>query len=182
MLKSLTLSMSLALALGFTGVAFAGHGGCDTCGLASPQGSPQASAQGYTETCDTCTTKKKHCFSLPKFSMPACLKPKPKVYTYEWVLKKKKVHGHAAAACDTCGTAVTPSAQYSSPQAHAAPQSWAAPQTASVMPTYEMKPPVPTGDTAPPAPAAPATIPPAPPAPAPSAAQGSLLFLAPTGN
>ena len=129
MSKSLTLSMSLALALGFSGVSFAGHhgtAGCDTCGLASPQGtvaSPQASPQGVTETCDTCTTKKKHSF---KFSMPACLKPKPKMYTYEWVLKKKRVHGHAAeAGCDTCGTAVTPSAQYSSPQAMAAPQAYA---------------------------------------------------------
>jgi hypothetical protein len=180
MLKTLTLSMSLVLALGFAGVAFAGQG-CDTCGMASPQGSPQASAQGYTETCDTCTTKKKHCFTMPKFSMPACLKPKPKVYTYEWVLKKKKVHGHAAASCDTCGTTgttVTPSAQYSSPQAMAAPQSWAAPQTASL--PSEMKPAAPSGDIAPPAPAAPSSVPPAPPVP--SAAQGSLLFLAPTGN
>ena len=182
MSKSLTLSMSLALALGFSGVSFAGHktAGCDTCGLASPQGtvvSPQSSPQGYTETCDTCTTKKKHSF---KFSMPACLKPKPKMYTYEWVLKKKKVHGHGAAACDTCGTAVTPSAQYSSPQAtYAAPQAYGAPQTASLVPTTtEMKAPAaPTGDMVPPAPTAPAPAPPAP-----SAAQGSLLFLAPTGN
>ena len=59
MSKSLTLSMSLAIALGFSGVSFAGHhgsAGCETCGLASPQGyaSPQASPQGYTETCGTC--------------------------------------------------------------------------------------------------------------------------------
>ena len=171
MSKSLTLSMSLALALGFSGVSFAGHGtaGCDTCGMASPQG-VVASPQGVTETCDTCTTKKKHSF---KFSMPACLKPKPKVYTYEWVLKKKRVHGHhTEAACDTCGTTVTPSAQYSSPQT-----AYSAPQTASLMPTSEMKP-APTGDSVPPAPAAPA--PPAPPAP--TGAQSSLLFLSPAGN
>ena len=105
MSKSLTLSMSLALALGFSGVSFAGHGtaGCDTCGLASPQG-VAASPQGYTETCDTCTVKKTHCFSLPKLSWPSCLTPKPKMYTYEWVLKKKRVWGHSAPACDTCGT------------------------------------------------------------------------------
>jgi hypothetical protein len=179
MLKSLTLSMTLAIALGFAGVSYAGHG-CDTCGMASPQGtvaSPQASAQGYTETCDTCTTKKHH-FSLPKLSIPACLKPKPKTYTYEWVLKKKKVH--AAPSCDTCGTTVTPSAQYSSPQAMAAPQTYGAPQAVSMLPTSEMKAPVPTGDSVAPAPAAPSAVPPAPPVP--SAAQGSLLFLAPTGN
>ncbi len=76
MSKSLTLSMSLALALGFTGVSFAGHGtaGCDTCGLASPQG-VAASPQGSYETCDTCTTKKHH-FSMPKLSLPSCLKHK----------------------------------------------------------------------------------------------------------
>ena len=47
MSKSLTLSMILALALGFSGVSLAGHGsaGCDTCGLASPQGAV-ASPQG----------------------------------------------------------------------------------------------------------------------------------------
>jgi len=174
MSKSLTLSMSLALALGFSGVSFAGHGDCATCGLASPQG-VAASPQGGYETCGTCGPAKKH-WSMPKFSMPACLKPKPKMYTYEWVLKKKKVHGHAAASCDTCGTAVTPSGQYSSPQStYAAPQAYGAPQ---VMPTSEMKPAMPAGDSVPPAPAMPAP----PPPPAPSAAQGSLLFLAPTGN
>ena len=189
MSKSLTLSMSLALALGFSGVSFAGHGGCATCGLASPQGTV-ASPQGVVETCDTCTVKKKHGFKMPSFSMPACLKPKPKVYTYEWVLKKKRVHGHAAeASCDTCGTAVTPSGQYSSPQAtysapaaYGAPQAYGASQTASLLPTSEMKPamPAPAGDAVPPAPAAPSTAPPAPPAP--TGAQSSLLFLSPAGN
>ena len=187
MSKSLTLSMSLALALGFTGVSFAGHGtaGCDTCGMASPQG-VVASPQGVAETCDTCTTKKKHSF---KFSMPACLKPKPKVYTYEWVLKKKRVHGHhAEAACDTCGTAVTPSGQYSSPQgayaapqaAYSAPQAYGASQSASLLPTSEMKPatPAPAGDAVPPAPPAPPSVAP----PAPTGAQSSLLFLSPAGN
>jgi hypothetical protein len=191
MSKSLTLSMSLALALGFSGVSFAGHktAGCDTCGLASPQGtvvSPQSSPQGVVESCDTCAPAKKKCSF--KLSMPACLKPKPKMYTYEWVLKKKKVHGHAAPACDTCGTAVTPSGQYSSPQAtYAAPQAWGAPQaygasqSPSVLPTSEMKPPA--GDSVPAAPAAPAAPAPAAPAPpAPGGAQSSQLFLAPAGN
>jgi len=200
MSKSLTLSMSLALALGFTGVSFAGHGDCATCGIASPQGgyaAPLASGQGYETAggCDTCAPAKKHHFKL---GMPSCLKPKPKTYTYEWVLKKKKVHGHKAeAACDTCGTAVTPSAQYGSPQGgYAAPQAYAAPQggyaapqaygasqTASLLPTSEMKAPVPTGDSVPAAPAAPAPEAPKPPTPSPTTgAQSSLLFLAPAGN
>ena len=194
MSKSLTLSMSLVVALGFTGVVKAGHNsGCSTCGLASPQGvvaSPQASAQGYAETCDTCApAKKKHDF------MKKCFTHKPKMYTYEWVLKKKKVHGHKGSACDTCGTAtesyVTPSAQYASPQgtyaapqaSYAAPQAYGAAQAGSVYPTSEMKAPEPVGDAVPPAPSAPAPAAPAAPAPpAPAGAQSSLLFLSPTGN
>ena len=54
MLKPLTLSLSLAVALGFCSVSMAGIGdGCSTCGLASPQGGPMASAQGPVATCDT---------------------------------------------------------------------------------------------------------------------------------
>ncbi len=207
MLKYLTLSMTLVAALGFAGVVNAagmfGHGsaGCSTCGLASPQGmiaAPQASPQGsYAESCDTCApAKKKHDF------LKKCFAHKPKMYTYEWVLKKKKVHG--GKGCDTCGSGsgtesyVTPSGQYASPQgAYAAPQaSYAAPQAYSaaqaygvapaygaaqagmVNPTSEMKAPEPAGDAVPPAPAAPA----APAPPAPTGAQSSLLFLSPTGN
>ncbi len=178
MLKSLTLS--LALALGFAGVSKAGHGGggCDTCGLASPQGvvaSPQASAQ--VETCGTCAPAKKKCCLADLF------KHKPKMYTYEWVLKKKRVH-HAKAA-ESCGTpAAYPTSYaspqgYSSPQAYSAPQSYAAPQAygapqASAYPTSATVPapsaPASTGDEVPPAP------------PVPSGTQSSLLFLAPAGN
>lgn len=191
MSKSLTLSMSLALALGFSGVVKAGGhfgGGCATCGLASPQGvtaAPQASAQGYvTETggCDTCApAKKKHNFL-------ACLKPKPKMYTYEWVLKKKKVHGHKAEACDTCGTEsyVTPSAQgYASPQGatYAAPQATYGSGQASVYPTSDVRAAEPAGDAVPPAPSAPAPSAPAAPAPpAPAATSAGLLFLNGAGN
>ena len=51
MLKPLTLSLSLAVALGLCSVSQAGlHvGGCTTCGLASPQGvvaSPQSTSYG----------------------------------------------------------------------------------------------------------------------------------------
>src|SRR5579871_4376912 len=73
MLKPLTLSLGLALALGAASVSKAGGhgGGCDTCGLASPQ-SVVASPQ-----CDTCApacAPKKHCFSfhLPKIQLPKC--------------------------------------------------------------------------------------------------------------
>jgi hypothetical protein len=186
MSKSLTLSMSLALALGFSGVSLAGHNsGCATCGIASPQGTvaPMSSPQGVVESCDTCApAKKKHSFKL---SMPSCLKPKPKMYTYEWVLKKKKVHGHAAESCDTCGTAApvtysSPQGTYAAPQAYGAPQTYGAAQTASLLPTSEMKAPV-SGDTVPAAPAAPAPAAPVPPAPT-TGAQSSLLYLAPAGN
>ena len=197
MSKSLTLSMSLAFALGFAGVVnagghFGGNSGCTTCGLASPQGvvaSPQASAQGYAETCDTCAPAKSKCSFLK-----SCFAHKPKTYTYEWVLKKKKVHGHKSTGCETCGGAtesyITPSAQYASPQGtYAAPQaSYAAPQAygasqASVYPTSEMKAPEPAGDAVPAAPSVPAPAAPAAPAPpAPTGAQSSLLFLSPAGN
>ena len=43
MLKPLTFSLSLAVALGICSVSKAGIGdGCSTCGLASPQGGPLA--------------------------------------------------------------------------------------------------------------------------------------------
>ena len=48
MLKHLTLSLSLAVALGMCSVSKAGglDSNCTTCGLASPQGGPYASGQG----------------------------------------------------------------------------------------------------------------------------------------
>ena len=50
MLKPLTLSLSLAVALGFCSVSMAGiHDGCSTCGLASPQGGPIASARDRSQ-------------------------------------------------------------------------------------------------------------------------------------
>jgi len=178
MLKSLTFSVSLALALGACSLSLAGghHDGCATCGLASPQGSPQsvvASAQ-CDGGCDTCAPAKK-CWTMPKFSLPKCSLPKislPKCsYSYEWVLKKKKVWswGHHAPACDTCGEAVVPSAQAApSPQAMPAPQAApkAAAQHAFAAPG-EMRPAM-AADEVPPAP----TV----------ATQSSLLQLTPAGN
>ena len=154
MLKPLTLSLSLAAAFCFSGIALAGGhgGGCTNCGLASPQGSV-VSPQSYVASpqCDTCNTgcetggcfAKKH-FSMPKICLPKISLPKmsfckPKMYTYEWVLKKKRVkhHNDSCGGCNDCATA-TPTVYatgQSSPQAapYAAPQSaapYAAPQAA----------------------------------------------------
>ena len=95
MLKSLTfsLALSLAVALGFSSVSKAGglDSSCTTCGLASPQGGPYASGQGgpIATGCESPCAPKKHCFS---FHMPKihCNLPKLQHTTsYEWVLKKK---------------------------------------------------------------------------------------------
>ncbi len=183
MLKPLTLSVSLALALGACGVSLAGghhNDGCATCGIASPQGSvmsPQsvvASPQGCETGCDTCAPKK-HCFKMPKFNMPKLSLPKCS-YTYEWVLKKKKhiTFGHKAcgnSGCNECGgEAVYPTSQVapSSQAPFAAPQ--AAPQAAgqhAFANPGEMRPAL-AADEVPPAP----TI----------ATQSSLLQLTPSGN
>ena len=145
MLKPLTLSLSLAVALGFCSVSMAGiHDGCSTCGLASPQGGPIASAQGPIATCDTGCAPQKCGHFGDRFGglrerLKCALHPP---VTYEWVLKKKRLWGHhgggcGSAGCDTCGGAapvyatgqVAPSGQY-----HAAPsgQGYAAPQAAPV--------------------------------------------------
>ena len=91
MLKPLTFSLSLALALGFCSVSMAGghDDNCTTCGLASAQGGPYATGQGVWQAATPPCAPKKHCFSfhLPKIH---CNFPKL-VHTcsYEWVLKKK---------------------------------------------------------------------------------------------
>ena len=67
MLKPLTLSLSLAVALGLCSVSKAGgyDSSCTTCGLASPQGGPYASGQGGIATgCESPCAPKKHCFSF----------------------------------------------------------------------------------------------------------------------
>ena len=98
MLKPLTLSLSLAVALGFCSVSMAGgHDDCTTCGLASPQGGPIASAQCPIATCDThcapkcslfsglgCHFSSLHCQLQSLCHPPVC---------YEWVLKKKRLWG-----------------------------------------------------------------------------------------
>jgi hypothetical protein len=207
MLKPLTLSLSLALAFGLTGVSKAGlfhnDGGCSTCGLASPQGpvvSPQcpvASPQvecGYKAPCflskcgGALSGFGSKCAGMGHDFGNFCkkLKPKPACYTYEWVLKKKKVHGGCGApTCETCGPVVTPSSQVAP-----APQAWPAPQaaaygtsqysTASAAGAMAPAPaPIGRGDEAPPAPE---VAPVAPPTPSPTGPQSSLLFSTPSGN
>lgn len=190
MSKIFSLSLGLALALGLASTTLAGgHGN----GMPTPQAivaSPQgvlASPQGYVETAG-CGPVKKKCSLFDKF------KPKPKCYTYEYVLKKKKVHGslfgHKGNGCDSCGGAVAttgcstcgvyPSAQYPTEQSYGsgqlAPTSQYAP---AVAPAGQMTPagqlaPTSMSDEAPKAPEVPAATPPT--------ASNGLLFLAPVGN
>lgn len=186
MSKTLTLSVSLALALGFSGVSRAGghHGGnagCETCGLASPQSSPQ-SVVAASPQCETCAPAKKHCFSgmkMPKMHFPKC------TTTYEWVLKKKKVWSHGGGCggsgcgntgCNDCGGAgaVYPTSQVApSSQAYAAPQ-YAAPavapagQTTYYRGTGDMKRALAADEV--------------PPAPTIATGGSSLLPLSPSGN
>jgi hypothetical protein len=116
MLKPLTLSLSLAVALGLCSVSKAGlhDNNCTTCGLASPQGvvaSPQSSVGCGTPACGP---KHHFSFKLPSFHHSV---------TYEWVLKKKHSWGHGG-GCNTCGTSApvyatgqgaAPSGQYAAP-------------------------------------------------------------------
>lgn len=218
MFKSLTFGLSLALALGLSGVSKAGglHGGLGHA-HASPQGpvvSPQAlpSAQvadcgghcgpsflekcgglldgfghkmtGFGHKCGDLFTGAKHNF----VDLCSKLKPKPPVYTYEWVLKKKRVW-HTGGCGTGCGHSVVPSSQvmpapqggvapapqaYGSGQAMAAPAAYGSGQLAPapIAPAAPV-----AGDEAPPAPEV------APAAPAPTVPPtSSLLFSTPTGH
>ena len=139
MLKPLTLSLSLVVALGASSVSMAGlFDGHHSGALASPQGviaSPQEilpSAQCDTGGCWRCLRDraKKNC-NLFGFLH------RPKSYSYTWVLKKKRIRGHKGAdcggcdgGCDSCDTgAVYPSGQYASPQAYGSGQSYGSSQT-----------------------------------------------------
>jgi len=181
MLKPLTFSLSLAVALGFCSVSMAGgyDTGCATCGLASPQG-VVASPQGvvYGGGCDTCAAPKKHCFTLPK--LPHFSLPKINCTTsYEWVLKKK--HNFSithAPKCNTpsdCGpvyatgqgvapsgqAGIAPSGQGYTPTTYPAPQVYGAgqhafqaakPATSIASVPAELTQPAVGGEEAPPAP------------------------------
>src|SRR5437588_6400277 len=102
MLKPLTLSLSLAVALGACSVSmaglFGGGSGCSTCGLASPQSvMPTSQCAAPSPQCDTgCNLGSKcgglggMCGGLGGKKLFSCFN-KPKCYSYEWVLKKKRV-------------------------------------------------------------------------------------------
>ena len=127
MLKPLTLSLSLAVALGLCSMSKAGlhDNNCTTCGLASPQGvvaSPQGS---YAGGCGAAGLRPKHHFSLGLKNLFH------HEVTYEWVLKKKQAGNHGG-GCNTCGGGapvyatgqggVAPSGQYPAPSGqYAAP-------------------------------------------------------------
>ena len=195
MLKPLTLSLSLAVALGATSVSMAGHTYASSqAPCAAPSGQcAMPSSQCGTTCAPTCAPKKKCNLFSGMGNMCSGLKklctPKPKCYTYTWVLKKKRVWGcHGGGnscgqpACETCGV-------YPSGQAAPSGQSYVAPtgQTAYSAPVYggsmagglipTPAPAIataPTGDEAPPAPEIPS---------APTGPQSSLLFsTTPSGN
>ena len=181
MLKPLTFSVSLAVALGTCSLGMAGHGKifpsaqCEgpsgQCATPSPQGCG-----------DICGPVGKKCHLFDGF------KHRPKCVEYEWVLKKKHNWGglfqHKNPCGDVCGgcggtyaSGQCPSSQsgvwgsgqggaYGSGQggAYGTGQAGSG-QTAPA-----------TGDAAGPAPEAP------PPSAGPTASNGSLLFLAPAGN
>src|SRR5947209_3387189 len=103
MLKTLTMSLSLAAALGLCSVSKAG-GWFDKdtdvkpvglTGFGSAQSSPQC-AKPSSQCLPSPQCNFKFCNPLPGWKNNICgfcskLKPKPACYTYEWTLKKKRV-------------------------------------------------------------------------------------------
>lgn len=128
MLKTLTFSLSLAVALGFCSMSKAGglDPNCTTCGLASPQGGVYPTGQGasYGGGCEPACAPKKHCFSfhMPKICMPKISCPKI-VHTcsYEWVLKKKHCFSIVHAPKETCGEPCATGAVYPTGQGGVSP-------------------------------------------------------------
>jgi hypothetical protein len=195
MLKPLTLSLSLAVALGLCSVSKAGlhDNNCTTCGLASPQGvvaSPQSTAScGAPAACK------------PKHQFGAGLKNLfHHQVTYEWVLKKKHnfSFGHGG-GCSTCGSAApvyatsqvaptgqhaaptgqyaAPASQYGAPQAYGAGQHAFIPSrstTSIASVPAEMTPAITGGEEVPPAPEVKGV--------SATGTQGGLLLPSPSGN
>jgi hypothetical protein len=190
MLKHLTLSLSLAVALGMCSVSKAGglDQNCTTCGLASPQGGPYASGQGVVgcaEPCNPCGPRHHFNFHMPKLH---CSLPKIcHTTSYEWVLRKKHCwtiqHAPKPAPCAapvyaTGQGVAAPSGQYAAPQAFGAGQHafQAAKPAASIASVpAEMNPAVPGGEEAPPAPEVRETS-------AIGSPTGGLLLPTPSGN
>jgi hypothetical protein len=189
MLKPLTLSLSLAVALGYCSVSMAGlhDSQCSTCGLASPQG-VVASPQGPIGGCAApCAPRSCHfTINIPRLS---CHLPKLQhTCSYEWVLKKK--HNWCLVpnqGCGTCGgggavyatgqAAPAPSGQYAAPQVYGAGQhafqAVKPPATIASIPA-EMTPALPGGEEVPPAPEVKGT--------SVLGAQSGLLLPTPSGN
>jgi hypothetical protein len=172
MLKSFSMSFSLAVALGMCSVSMAGpFSNCSTCGLASPQGTVAPSAQGVVATsCDTCAPKHKlfsgvgGCLSGLKSKLHS-LAP---TTSYEWVLKKKHTWGHKEAGCSTCAApvyatgqvspaaqSVLPAGQYAAPTYGTGQHAFAPYKPAATIASVpsEMTPATPGGEEVPPAPA-----------------------------
>jgi len=163
MMKPLTLSLSLAVALGMCSVSKAGghDENCTTCGLASPQGGPYATGQGIVTGCEPACPPKKHCFS---FHLPKIHCNLPKLHhtcSYEWVLKKKHnwcfEHNKGGHGCEgaapvyaTGQGGVAPSGQVYGAAQHAFQPAKSATSIASV--PAEMTPAFRGGEEAPPAP------------------------------
>ncbi len=208
MLKPLTLSLSLAVALGFCSVSMAGGDGCVGCGLASPQGGPIASPQGPVYgPCETGCAKPKHhpfaglgnCFSGLHCKMKSLCHPP---VCYEWVLKKKHLWGHhggcGGGGCETGGvyptSQVVPSGQggYPAPSGQggypgpSGQGGYGAPQTGPIYGAgqHAYRPAKPTTSIA----SVPAEMTPAvageeaPPAPEVKEATSGLLLPTPSGN
>ncbi len=109
MLKPLTLSLGLAVALGISSVGVAGlHDvvpsgqGIYPTAQSGPSEQCLPSEQGCYESCGP--VEKKHCSLLS-----GLFKHKPKCYTYEWVLKKRRVRHGLFGGChqDVCETGCT---------------------------------------------------------------------------
>ena len=145
MLKPLTLSLSLAVALSLCSVSKAGlhDSNCATCGLASPQGvvaSPQGSYGGCGGS--PCGGRQHHQWGSGLKKMCGMFQHST---SYEWVLKKKHHFslGHGGSGCSTCSSApiyptsqhVGPSGQYAAPSGqYAPPRSMAPDSTPSCRP------------------------------------------------
>jgi hypothetical protein len=206
MLKPLTLTISLAFALCLSGVSRAGdlfHSACVPSEQNAAVAPAPQSVAPTSQCAPVCEAKPCH-FSMPHINIcekleglgcslkqtshnincgfgDLCkkLKPKPPCYTYEWVLKKKRVHGGCGQpGCETCGgpASVYPTSQVApAPQGPAvspAPQAYGSVQVPATASIGGMTPaPAPmVGDEAPPAPEAP------------RGPTSSLLFSTPSGN
>lgn len=150
MLKPLTFSLSLAVALGTCSLGLAGHfGGYASGQYPTAQGQMPSAQAVYPSAQDYCDTGYEvPCEPTKRHRLCDLFKKREKCYTYEWVLKKKRcggLFGHKrggdcgpvvedCVGCEVIPSAQYPSAQYPSAQVpsgqavYSAPQSYAAPQ------------------------------------------------------